>query len=221
MTPRGPARSAMVQVCARTGRGLGRFACAINWPESHPTSRTPTGRPQLPRSMRPLRVGRRDGHGQDGADDEVGGGLGRRDEAAHRDRIALWWIPARPLSTRQGPVTGDDVTDAITRPVVVPGDDERRGTGARLYAAPARILVRTHADMTNGGRVSRTKDISSAGSHAGAVFGVLPAPAEIVAGGRSTDVRSVLRDGAVIDSSRAGRIIRCRGGTRRPAVRTV
>jgi hypothetical protein len=56
--------------------------------------------------------------------------------------------------------------------------------------------------MTNRGRVSRTKDISSARSHAGAVFGVLPAPAEIVAGGRSTDVRSVLRNGAVIDSLR-------------------
>ena len=89
-----------------------------------------------------------------------------------------------------------------TRPVVVPGDDARRRTGARLYAASGRVLVRIRADMTNRGRVSRTKDISSARSHAGAVFGVLPAPAEIVAGGRSTDVRSVLRNGAVIDSSR-------------------
>jgi len=99
-------------------------------------------------------------------------------------------------------VTGDDVTGAITRPVVVPGDDARRRTGARFSAAPARVLVRIRADMTNRGRVSRTKDISSARSHAGAVFGVLPAPAEIVAGGRSADVRSVLRNGAVIDSSR-------------------
>jgi hypothetical protein len=65
----------------------------------------------------------------------------------------------------------------------------------------ARVLVRIRADMTNRGRVSRTKDISSARSHAGAVFGVLPALAEIVAGGRSTDVRSVLRNGAVIDSA--------------------
>jgi hypothetical protein len=71
-----------------------------------------------------------------------------------------------------------------------------------LYAAPARVLAGIRADMTNRGRVSRTKDISSARSHAGAVFGVLPAPAEIVAGGRSTDVRSVLKNGAVIDSSR-------------------
>jgi hypothetical protein len=53
-----------------------------------------------------------------------------------------------------------------------------------------------------GGRVNHTKDISSAGSHAGAALGVLSAPVEIVAGGRSTDVKSVLRNDAVIDSSR-------------------
>ena len=90
-----------------------------------------------------------------------------------------------------------------TRPVVVPGDDARRRTGARLYAAYARVLVRIRADRTGRGRVGLTEDISSARSHAGAVFGVLPAPAEIVAGGRSTDVRSVLSNGAVIDSLRA------------------
>jgi hypothetical protein len=55
---------------------------------------------------------------------------------------------------------------------------------------------------TGGGRVNSTKDISSARSHAGAALGVLPALAEIVAGGRSTDVKSVLRNGAIVDSSR-------------------
>jgi hypothetical protein len=69
----------------------------------------------------------------------------------------------------------------------------------------ARVFVGIRADRTGRGRVSRTKDISSAGSHAGAVFGALPAPAEIVAGGRSTDVRSVLRNGAVIDPWRRSR----------------
>jgi hypothetical protein len=57
-------------------------------------------------------------------------------------------------------------------------------------------------DMTGRGRVRLTEDISSARSHAGAVCGVTPAPAEIVAGGRNTDVRSVLRNGAAIDSLR-------------------
>ena len=53
----------------------------------------------------------------------------------------------------------------------------------------------------NGGTVNTTKDISSAGIHAGAALGVLPALADIVAGGRSTDVKSVLTNGAVIESS--------------------
>jgi hypothetical protein len=53
----------------------------------------------------------------------------------------------------------------------------------------------------NGGTVNTTKDISSAGIHAGAALGVLPAPVDVTAGGRSTDVKSVLRNGAVIESS--------------------
>jgi len=61
---------------------------------------------------------------------------------------------------------------------------------------------RIRPDPTDGGRVNNTKDISSAGSHTGAALGVLPALAEIVAGGRSTGMKSVLMNGVVIDSSR-------------------
>jgi hypothetical protein len=75
--------------------------------------------------------------------------------------------------------------------------------GLSLGSVPnLRVLVGIRPDMTHWGRVGRTKDISRAGSHAGAALGVLPALAAIVAGGRSTDVKSVLRNGAVIDSSR-------------------
>jgi len=66
---------------------------------------------------------------------------------------------------------------------------------------PARV-VRIRPDTTDWGSVDNTKDISSAGIHAGAALGVLPALADIVAGGRSTDVKSVLRNGAVVESSR-------------------
>ena len=48
--------------------------------------------------------------------------------------------------------------------------------------------------MTNRGRVGHTKDISSARSHAGVVLGAFSALAEAVAGGRSADVRSVLKN---------------------------
>ena len=47
-------------------------------------------------------------------------------------RVDPYRAPPRPTAGR---VTGDDVTGAITRPVVVPGDDAPRRTGARLYAA--------------------------------------------------------------------------------------
>jgi hypothetical protein len=74
-------------------------------------------------------------------------------------------------------------------------------TGFQGPGRPARV-VRIRPDTTDWGSVDNTKDISSAGIHAGAALGVLPALAVIVAGGRSTDVKSVLRNGAVVESSR-------------------
>src|SRR5947208_15823405 len=69
---------------------------------------------------------------------------------------------------------------------------------------PARV-VRIRPDTTDWGSVDNTKDISSAGIHAGAALGVLPALADIVAGGRSTDVKSGLRNGAAGGTSRPSR----------------
>ena len=111
-------------------------------------------------------------------------------------------VPAQdraPLATDSG--ASDDLIGAIARSIGMWATT--RQPGLALGGVPnLRGLVRIRPDMTDGGRVSRTKDISSAGSHAGAALGVMPAPVEIVAGGRSADVKSVLRNDAVIDSSR-------------------
>lgn len=76
----------------------------------------------------------------------------------------------------------------------------RPGTSA-LDSVPNLRVGKIRPDPPDGGRVNNTKAISSAGSHAGAALGVLPALAEIVAGSRSTGMESVHRNGAVIDSS--------------------